>query len=159
MYNENFGQFLQSLAGCIRSIWELYKKNKEEYSHQKFGIVLVWDGIDKVDSEFIDQMIEFNLFDPEVWFNTVLKTNVNKETVKRQFEKRSTSLGVTNEEGMAAERHSYATQNIAHIFTKQLTDYELREILDIREEEDPNMPQRHGYDQPDYQCQLHDNEK
>ena len=84
---------------------------------------------------------------------------MNKETVKRQFEKRSTSLGVTNEEGMAAERHSYATQNIAHIFTKQLTDYELREILDIREEEDPNMSQRHGYDQPDYQCQLHDNEK
>lgn len=131
MYNENFGQFLQSFAGCVRSICELYKKDPIEYNHNKFGIVLVCDGIDKLDNEFMDLMIRFNLFDPEVCYNTVLKTDVNNNQVKRKFEKANTSLGDPGEDGFSAKRYSYATQNIAHVFSKRLSNVELKELLDV----------------------------
>lgn len=76
-------------------------------------------------------MIKFNLFDPEVCYNTVLKTDVNNNHVKRKFEKSNTALGLPGEEGLAAKRYSYATKNIAHVFSKRLTNDDLRELLDV----------------------------
>lgn len=63
MYNEGFNQLQQSLWGCIVSIIELIHKN-DEYTADQFGIVLICDGVDKINESFIDKLTEFNLFDP-----------------------------------------------------------------------------------------------
>ena len=67
MYNENFGQLLQSMAGCIRAIIELINLPNSNYDSEQFGIVLIWDGIDKVDNEFISKLEKYNnVFDFEI---------------------------------------------------------------------------------------------
>lgn len=92
MYNENFGQLLQSLAGCIRSIIELINLPDSEYSSEQFAMVLIWDGIGKVDKEFIAKMEQYHLFDPELCHNTVQKIDHNDESVPRKFDKKDTIL-------------------------------------------------------------------
>ena len=41
MYQEEWYQILQSVAGCIRAILELEESNSEKYSHEKFAIILI----------------------------------------------------------------------------------------------------------------------
>jgi hypothetical protein len=41
MYQEDWNQILQSVAGCIRAILELEDQDDETYSSKKFGIVLI----------------------------------------------------------------------------------------------------------------------
>jgi hypothetical protein len=41
MYNENFGQLMQSLAGVVRSVVELINLKKANYSAEQFGVVLI----------------------------------------------------------------------------------------------------------------------
>lgn len=41
MYQEEWYQILQSIAGCIRSILELHKDGIEEYHPDKYGIILI----------------------------------------------------------------------------------------------------------------------
>ena len=65
MHHQTFGQILQSLAGCVRSILELESKDKEEYDHSKFGIVLVLDGFDQINHDALDQLIEYGIVDPK----------------------------------------------------------------------------------------------
>ena len=92
MYNENFGQLLQSVAGCIRSIIELINLPNSDYCSEQFGIVLIWDGIDKVEDEFMSKLEKYNLFDPEICHNTVQRIDHNDDHVKRTFAKRETTL-------------------------------------------------------------------
>ena len=71
MYNENFGQLLQSMAGCIRAIIELVNLPNSNYNSEQFGIVLIWDGIDKVDNEFISKLEKYSnhVFDFDKYLN------------------------------------------------------------------------------------------
>lgn len=92
MYNENFGQFLQSFAGIVRSILELSKMKDSEYNSDQFGVVLICDGIDKVDQGFMNRLEKYKMFDPDLCYNTVLKTDINDDHVKRTFEKKDTIL-------------------------------------------------------------------
>ena len=78
MYNETFSQIIQSLAGCIRSILEMERKNKKRYDHGKFGIILVLDGIEKIDDEVLEKLIEFNIVDPDACCDTLLRTDREK---------------------------------------------------------------------------------
>jgi hypothetical protein len=64
MYNENFGQFIQSFAGVVRSISELRHDNPN-YEDEDFGVVLICDGIEKIKDDFIDCLIKHKLFNPE----------------------------------------------------------------------------------------------
>lgn len=131
MYNENFGQILQSVAGCIRSIIELSQKNPIEYHSKKFALCLVVDGFDKIDSDVLDKSIQYNLIDPEHCCDTLLTTNVDlNKTVKREYVKKSTTLQ-ENKENKHFERHSYATDNVAHVFSKVLKDKDLKEMLNM----------------------------
>lgn len=41
MYQEEWYQILQSVAGCIRSVLELEEEDPEKYGADKFGIVLI----------------------------------------------------------------------------------------------------------------------
>jgi hypothetical protein len=41
MYQEEWYQILQSVAGCIRAILELEDLDPDTYSHEKFAIVLI----------------------------------------------------------------------------------------------------------------------
>lgn len=41
MYQEEWYQILQSVAGCIRAILELEESDPEAYFHEKFAIVLI----------------------------------------------------------------------------------------------------------------------
>ena len=41
MYNENFGQLMQSMAGVVRAVVELVNLKRSIYSSDQFGIVLI----------------------------------------------------------------------------------------------------------------------
>jgi len=64
MYNENFGQFLQSVTGVVRSIIELVNLPNSDYAPEQFGIVLICDGLEKIGKDFIKLLEKFDLFDP-----------------------------------------------------------------------------------------------
>ena len=68
LYNEQFYQFLQSLWGVIMCIIELTRENPNgvTYSTMNFGTALIADGLDKIDPDFIDQLVNIGLFDPEL---------------------------------------------------------------------------------------------
>ena len=123
MHHQTFGQILQSLAGCVRSILELESKDKEEYDHSKFGIVLVLDGFDQINHDALDKLIEYGIVDPKACWDTLLKTD--RETghfVLRSFEKNKTYVGSfpygVGEEVPKPDPYEYATKNVAHIFSK-----------------------------------------
>mmetsp|Transcript_24440 Transcript_24440/g.21696 ORF Transcript_24440/g.21696 Transcript_24440/m.21696 type:complete len:300 (+) Transcript_24440:47-946(+) len=148
MYNENFGQFLQSLGGVIRSIIELINNDKYTLKAEQFGVVLICDGIDKVDKEFMARLEEFNLFDPEICCNTVLKTDINDEHVKRYFQKKSTPVEEDEREGERIERnddnrHDYATHNVSHIFSNKLKEEQIVRMFDVKDKDE------------DYECNFH----
>lgn len=142
MYNENFGQLLQSMAGCIRAVVELVNLRRSAYNSEQFGIVLICDGIDKVDQAFMDKLETYNLFDPDLCINTVLKTDINDDHVKRTFEKKDTTLDYERN-GRAAKRYSYATPNVGHIFSKKLNAETMIRMFD-------NLD-----DDGTYECNLH----
>jgi hypothetical protein len=132
MYNENFGQIMQSLVGCIRSIMELRQLNPVKYSPKKFGIVLVMDGFDKFNPDVLDKLIDIGAIDAEHWCDTLLTTKSNKkEHVKRTYTKKETLLENDDDDSRLRLRMPYATQNVAHIFSKVLKDEDLKEILNL----------------------------
>ena len=92
MYQESFGQLLQSLAGCIRSIIEMVNTGGPEERGERYGITLICDGIDKVPKEFCEMMQKYHLFDPKICHNAVMKYDANGNHVKRKFDKKSTTL-------------------------------------------------------------------
>ena len=92
MYQEDFTQFVQSLTGCIRSIMELKMSDEQKYSPDRFGIVLIVDGIDKLPKDFALELKKFNLFDEKVWYTATMTMNVNNDFVKKKFAKAKTSL-------------------------------------------------------------------
>lgn len=87
MYQENFGQFLQSLAGCIRSIVELVNTGGKKESGDKYAIVLICDGIDKVPGDFCEMLQKYHLFHPKPCHNSVMKLDADKNHNKRKFDK------------------------------------------------------------------------
>jgi cellulose synthase/poly-beta-1,6-N-acetylglucosamine synthase-like glycosyltransferase len=143
MYNENFGQLMQSMAGVVRSVVELVNLKKSVYNSDQFGIVLICDGIDKVDQEFMDKLERHSLFDPDLCYNTVLTTDINDDHVKRTFEKKDTILDEETK-GRSAKRYSYATPNVGHIFSKKLDAQTMVQMFDSIDDDEK------------YECNLHD---
>ena len=85
-------------------------------------------------------MTKFNLFDPEICCNQVFETDeINHKEVKRKMSKEKTSVEIPPE-GMNPNWIPYATQNFAHVFSKQLKLEELKTILDEPERENPEDP-------------------
>lgn len=142
MYNENYGQFMQSLSGVIRSIVELTNLKRSDYKPEEFGVVLICDGIDRVDQDFMDKLEKYKMFDPDLCYNTVLKTDINDDHVKRTFEKKDTILD-EERRGRSAKRYSYATPNVGHIFSKKLDHETMVQMFD-----NPD-------DDGEYECNLH----
>lgn len=95
MYQEDFTQFIQSFAGCVRSIIEIidyYKEMKESYNQNDFGIVLIADGIAKLPTEFAEELRKHDLFDEELCYNKVARMDANEKHVLRKFTKTITTL-------------------------------------------------------------------
>lgn len=134
MYNENFGQLMQSMAGCIRAVIELVNLRKSVYSPEQFGIVLICDGIDKVDPAFMNKLEFHGLFDPDLCYNTVLKTDINDDHVKRTFDKTQTILDEETK-GRSAKRYDYATKNVGHIFARKLDSDIVHRMFDSKDED------------------------
>ena len=124
LYNETFDQILQSLAGWVRSIIELERKNEQKYDHAKFGIILVLDGFDKIDPDVLEKLIEYKIVDPAACWDTLLRTDPeSKEYIKRSYIKKETKIApftYQKVEGQNVEssKYLYATNNVAHIFSK-----------------------------------------
>ena len=113
-------------------------KNPTRYNHEKFGIVLVLDGIEKIDEEVLDKLIDYRIVDPEACSDTLLRTD--KETgdfVKRSFNKKETKLSKfvdgedVKEENPGNQKYHYATNNVAHIFSKKLDNDVLETMLNL----------------------------
>jgi cellulose synthase/poly-beta-1,6-N-acetylglucosamine synthase-like glycosyltransferase len=135
MYNENFGQFLQSFTGVVRSIIELINLPNSEYAPEEFGVVLIWDGIDKVDKDFIEKLIEFDLFDPKLSYNTYMYTDADGDHVALPIDKKETMIE-PERPGFRPKKYQYATANVGHIFGKWLTHEKIEKMLDIKDEGD-----------------------
>ena len=71
---------------------ELKKSDEQKYSPDRFGIVLIVDGIDKLPKDFALKLKQFNLFDEEVWYTATMTMNVNNDFVKKKFSKSKTCL-------------------------------------------------------------------
>ena len=113
-------------------------KNPTRYNHEKFGIVLVLDGIEKIDEEVLEKLIEYKIVDSEACSDTLLRTD--RETgdfVKRSFNKKETKLSQfvdgdnVKEENPGNQKYHYATNNVAHIFSKKLNNEVLEEMLNL----------------------------
>jgi len=89
MYNENFGQFLQTFAGVVRSIIEMKHKDPVKYTDDSFGVVLICDGIEKVEEEFLERLQIAKVFDPNLFSNNYFHTDVNDEQKARPISVRS----------------------------------------------------------------------
>jgi hypothetical protein len=148
MYQESWDQILQSIAGCVRAILELDQigkdKNHSEYTADKFGIVLICDGIDKLPGEFVEKLMQFGLFDPEVCAHTVAKYE-NREHVKKKFVKDKAPIAsmsditqaneIDSPEDYCCKEYKYATKNVGHIFGSKLEPDRLQAMFEEREEE------------------------
>ena len=131
MYDETFNQFLQTFAGCVRSIIELKNKDEEMYTDDSFGIVLICDGIEKVNEEFLEKLIEAKVFDPELFYNNYYHTDVNDNQKMRPINVKST-IG-EHKKDASRDRYDYASQNISHIFSNKLTAESVTNMLDSQE--------------------------
>lgn len=118
MYQEEWYQILQSVAGCIRAILELEDLDPYTYHHEKFGIVLIcgkWslkqtihpkstiktlmsiDGIAKLPDPFIEKLLDYHLFHPSLWAYTAARVNENGKHVMKSFKKTETTIASQTE--------------------------------------------------------------
>ena len=146
-YSEYGNQFSQSLIGCVRNIAELHHEDPQVNSYDRFGIVLVWDGVEKIDDSFAKVLLKHGLYDPYLWASTMLKIDQNKYRLNTfdKFEK--------NKDGKykieALHNYAYTTTNISHMFWKKLSWNEIKQLLDEKVK---------GNDRK-YACNYHDGNK
>ncbi|CAI2379098.1 unnamed protein product [Moneuplotes crassus] len=143
-YQEEWPKVLQTICGCIRNIFEMHafclSTGLEDYNADNFAIVLMQDGIDKLSLPFEKELIENNLFDPEMCKHIVAKTEHYKQ-VKKNFTKTKTTLISSREleeenknrdSGEELERrfYDYATTNILHTFATKINGKRLKLMIE-----------------------------
>lgn len=137
--------------GSVRSIAELRYENPETFTYDQFGIVVVWDGIDKVNDSFTKLLVKHNLFDPYMCADMLITEDQNKY-VKNKFKKfdkdnKNKKYKVENK-----FKYSYTSTNMAHVFCKKVPWSELKLLLD--EEEDNG--DKDNIDKREFLCNYHD---
>jgi cellulose synthase/poly-beta-1,6-N-acetylglucosamine synthase-like glycosyltransferase len=151
MYNEPFIQLLQSLAGIFRAYYELVSLDEDFLNN--VHIVIVADGYDKLDEEFLMKCEKagiYNEFKTKKWRTVEVPAGSDKP--KHVFR----DLRFINKDTMNESRRVYGTNNIAHCFSKIVNFPELMNALPKNEALDFGIDRYYvndfllGSDQPGY---------
>lgn len=131
MYNEPFTQLLQSLAGIYRSYYELW--GIDEGFKDRCHIVIIIDGYDKIDEEFLIQWEKAGLYNE---FKTkkyrMIETPPGSDKPIHKFR----NLNFINEDTMNDKVRIYGTNNIAHWFSRMIRFPEFMNSLSTQESND-----------------------
>ena len=132
--------------GSVRSIAELWHNNPESFTYNQFGIVVVCDGIDKVNDSFTKLLMKYNLVDPYMFVDMLITEDQGKY-IKNKFKKFNKDKdGKYKVESKF--KYSYTSTNMAHVFCKKISWSDLSELLDEKDPDDKN-PNR-------FLCNYHD---
>jgi len=131
MYNEPFIQLLQSLAGIYRNYYELC--GIDESFKDRCHIVIIIDGYDKVDEEFLMKCEKAGLYNE---FKTKRFRTVETPPGSDKPIHRFRNLNFINSDTMNDKVRVYGTNNISHCFSRMIKFPEFMNALTPQEQND-----------------------